>query len=113
MSAEGARDVILTEIHALPVSASRGRVVPRGVKRKMSDFPLRPRHVQHTALADTTVHVITRHRPPTGTISRRHCLLNSIAFNEYLTFLRFSENGLLWPVPRSTSLSAPAAVANP
>jgi hypothetical protein len=66
-----ARQAILAEVRALPVSSSRGRIVPRGVKRKMSDFPLRPRHAQRTRLAKTTVHIITRHRPPTGTTKRR------------------------------------------
>jgi hypothetical protein len=34
---------VLTEILEERVVSSRGRQVPRGVKRKMSNFPLRPR----------------------------------------------------------------------
>jgi hypothetical protein len=43
-----AREAILSELRAEPVSSSRGRVVPRGVKRKMSNFTLRPRTPQPT-----------------------------------------------------------------
>ena len=67
-----ARQHILAELRAIRVHSSRGRVVPRGVKRKMSDFPLRPRRAQPTRLTDTTPHIIRRHRPPTGTPVRRH-----------------------------------------
>lgn len=38
-----ARERILREVRAEVVSSSRGRVVARGVKRKMSPYPLRPR----------------------------------------------------------------------
>jgi hypothetical protein len=34
---------VLDEILEERVVSSRGRTVPRGVKRKMSNFPLRPR----------------------------------------------------------------------
>ena len=37
-----AHQAILHELRAERVSSSRGRAVPRGVKRKMSNFPLRP-----------------------------------------------------------------------
>jgi hypothetical protein len=37
---------VLDEILQDPVASSRGRRNPRGVKRKMSNFPLRPRHAQ-------------------------------------------------------------------
>jgi hypothetical protein len=36
---------VLDEILEERVVSSRGRQIPRGVKRKMSKFPLRPRHV--------------------------------------------------------------------
>ena len=35
---------VLLEILQERVNSSRGRRNPRGVKRKMSNFPLRPRH---------------------------------------------------------------------
>jgi hypothetical protein len=35
---------VLAEILEERVVSSRGRQVPRGVKRKMSNFPLRPRN---------------------------------------------------------------------
>jgi hypothetical protein len=35
---------VLGEILQDRVASSRGRRNPRGVKRKMSNFPLRPRH---------------------------------------------------------------------
>ena len=39
-------DRVLDEILQDPVVSSHGRRNPRGVKRKMSNFPLRPRHAQ-------------------------------------------------------------------
>jgi len=39
---------ILRELLAERVSSSRGRVVPRGLKRKMSNYPLRPRRRRRT-----------------------------------------------------------------
>ena len=39
-------DRVLDEILRDPVVSSRGRRNPRGVKRKMSNFPLRPRHAK-------------------------------------------------------------------
>jgi hypothetical protein len=39
---------VLAEILEEKVVSSRGRQIPRGVKRKMSNFPLRPRHVSAT-----------------------------------------------------------------
>ena len=54
---------ILDEVRAVPVRASRGRVVPRGVKRKMSNFPLRPRRAHRLRQQDSTVHIIVRHCP--------------------------------------------------
>ncbi|MBC7563875.1 MAG: hypothetical protein H7305_13265 [Gemmatimonadaceae bacterium] len=71
--------IILAEIRALSVSSSRGRVVPLGVKRKTSDFPLRPRRAHPTRRADTTVHVITRHRPPKSTDTQRHSQVDNSA----------------------------------
>jgi hypothetical protein len=37
---------VLEEILQERVVSSRGRRNPRGVKRKMSNFPLRPRHTK-------------------------------------------------------------------
>jgi len=37
---------VLKEILQERVVSSRGRRNPRGVKRKMSSFPLRPRHTE-------------------------------------------------------------------
>lgn len=39
-------DQVLDEILQERVVSSRNRRNPRGVKRKMSNFPLRPRHVK-------------------------------------------------------------------
>ena len=39
-------DRLLEEILQDRVVSSRGRRNPRGVKRKMSNFPLRPRHAK-------------------------------------------------------------------
>jgi hypothetical protein len=39
---------VLDEILEERVASSRGRQIPRGVKRKMSNFPLRPRQVSAT-----------------------------------------------------------------
>ena len=41
-------DVTLDEILQERVSSSRNRINPRGVKRKMSSYPLRPRKRQPT-----------------------------------------------------------------
>ena len=43
---------MLAEILEEKVVSSRGRQIPRGVKRKMSNFPLRPRHVSATDPVD-------------------------------------------------------------
>jgi hypothetical protein len=43
---------VLTEILEERVASSRGRRVPRGVKRKMSGCPLRPRAPQPTTRID-------------------------------------------------------------
>jgi len=39
---------VLAEILEERVVSSRGRQIPRGVKRKMSNFPLRPRNAPAT-----------------------------------------------------------------
>jgi hypothetical protein len=41
-------DSVLEEILEEKVASNRGRHIPRGVKRKMSAFPLRPRGAVHT-----------------------------------------------------------------
>jgi hypothetical protein len=43
---------VLAEIPAERVAGSRGRRVPRGVKRKMSGYKLRPRTPQPTVRID-------------------------------------------------------------
>ena len=43
---------MLDEILEERTSSSRGRQVPRGVKRKMSGYPLRPRTPQPTTRID-------------------------------------------------------------
>lgn len=53
-----AHQAILRELRAERVSASRGRVVPRGVKRKMSNFPLRPRRRQRTRRVNYRVRLL-------------------------------------------------------
>jgi hypothetical protein len=54
--------MVLQELRAEPVSSSRGRVVPRGVTRKMSNFPLRPCRRRPTCRRNDTVHILTQHR---------------------------------------------------
>jgi len=43
---------VLDEILEERVASRRGRQVPRGVKRKMSNYPLRPRAPQPTTWID-------------------------------------------------------------
>ncbi len=45
-------EAVLDEILEERVSSSRGRQVPRGIKRKMSGYKLRPRTPQPTTLID-------------------------------------------------------------
>jgi hypothetical protein len=45
---------VLDEILEERVAGNRGRRVPRGVKRKMSNYRLRPRASQPTVRADFT-----------------------------------------------------------
>jgi hypothetical protein len=47
-------EAVLNEILEERVVSSRGRRVPRGVKRKMSNYPLRPRAPQPTTRIDFT-----------------------------------------------------------
>jgi hypothetical protein len=58
-----ARERILREVRAENVSSSRGRVVPRGVKRKMSNYPLRPRRRIRTRRQTYHIRVLHRLRP--------------------------------------------------
>ena len=44
--------MVLDEILEERAASSRGRQVPRGVKRKMSGYPLRPRTPQPTTRVD-------------------------------------------------------------
>jgi hypothetical protein len=46
---------VLNEILEERMASSRGRQVPRGVKRKMSGYPLRPRTPLPTVRIDFTV----------------------------------------------------------
>ena len=50
---------VLDEILEEHVASSRGRQVPRGVKRKMSGYPLRPRTPRPTAWVDIAVAIRT------------------------------------------------------
>ena len=45
-------EMILQEILQERVSSSRNRINPRGVKRKMSNYNLRPRHGARTRRVD-------------------------------------------------------------
>ena len=45
-------ETILDEILQERVTSSRNRINPRGVKRKMSNYPLRPRKRQRTRRID-------------------------------------------------------------
>jgi hypothetical protein len=45
-------EAILDEILEERVGSSRNRINPRGVKRKMSNYPLRPRKRQRTRRLD-------------------------------------------------------------
>ena len=45
---------MLAELLEERVAGNRGRRVPRGVKRKMSNYPLRPRMSQPTTRIDFT-----------------------------------------------------------
>jgi len=56
------RALILRDLREEQVSSSRGRAVPRGVKRKMSNFPLRPRRRLPTRRPRYRVQVLKRHR---------------------------------------------------
>jgi hypothetical protein len=49
--------MVLAEILEERVASSRGRRVPRGVKRKMSNYGLRPRTPQPTTRVDFTAAV--------------------------------------------------------
>ena len=48
---------MLAEILEEKVVSSRGRQIPRGVKRKMSNFPLRPRNTSATGPVDYAKYV--------------------------------------------------------
>jgi hypothetical protein len=48
---------VLDEILEERVTSSRNRMNPRGVKRKMSNYPLRPRGRRRTLRIDYSVHV--------------------------------------------------------
>ena len=47
-------EAVLTELLEERVAGNRGRSVPRGVKRKMSGYKLRPRAPQPTTRIDFT-----------------------------------------------------------
>jgi hypothetical protein len=50
-------EAVLDEILEERVVSSRGRRVPRGIKRKISNYPLRPRTPQPTTQIDFTIAV--------------------------------------------------------
>jgi hypothetical protein len=51
-------EAVLNEILEERVASSRGRRVPRGVKRKMSSYPLRPRASQPIIRIDFATAVV-------------------------------------------------------
>ena len=51
-------EAVLNEILEERVVSSRGRRVPRGVKRKMSNYPLRPRASQPIIRIDFTAAIV-------------------------------------------------------
>ena len=51
-------EAVLNEILEERVVSSRGRRVPRGVKRKMSSYPLRPRASQPIIRIDFTAAIM-------------------------------------------------------
>ena len=51
-------EAVLNEILEERVVSSRGRRVPRGVKRKMSSYPLRPRASQPIIRIDFTAAIV-------------------------------------------------------
>jgi hypothetical protein len=51
-------EAILSEILEERVVSSRHRINPRGVKRKMSNYPLRPRKRQATLRIDISKRII-------------------------------------------------------
>lgn len=53
-------DDLLAELRSERVRRSRGRVVPRGVKRKMSNYNLRPRARRRTRHSCYTVKIVVR-----------------------------------------------------
>jgi hypothetical protein len=50
-------EAVLRELLDERVDSSRGRRSPRGVKRKMSSYPLRPRERRRTVRTDFTQHI--------------------------------------------------------
>jgi hypothetical protein len=50
-------EAILDEILQERVTSSRNRINPRGVKRKMSNYPLRPRKRQRSRRVDFAKHI--------------------------------------------------------
>ena len=48
---------VLAEILDERVGSSRGRQIPRGVKRKMSNFPLRRGHASGTGRLNYSKHI--------------------------------------------------------
>ena len=51
---------MLDELREEHVSSSRGRSTPRGVKRKMSNYPLRPRCAPRQRRRSYRVHIVQR-----------------------------------------------------
>jgi hypothetical protein len=51
---------VLDEILQERVVSSRGRRSPRGVKRKMSNFPLRPRGAAPPTRQTGVVHIVSK-----------------------------------------------------
>src|SRR6185503_19217512 len=70
-------EAVLNEILEERVVSSRGRRVPRGVKRKMSNYPLRPRASQPIIRIDFTTAIKIENEqycPKTGCVRRPDAL---------------------------------------
>ena len=77
---------MLDEILEERVVSSRGRQVPRGVKRKMSGYKLRPRTPQPTVRIDFTAAIR---------------IVRSCTRNEFVSW------GLSWHIGRNRGLGSP------
>jgi hypothetical protein len=77
---------VLEEILEERAVSSRGRQVPRGVKRKMSNYPLRPRAPQPTIRIDfaAAIRTVKRTALPLARIIHQDCSAASQALNPFV-----------------------------